>query len=62
LDQGGFVLAADHVDRIGAEHLADLHGKNAQPARRSPHQHVVAGGHLGLVHEHSIGGEIGQSI
>jgi len=38
----------------------ELHREHPQAAGRAPHQHIVAGGHLRLVHEHPVRGEVGQ--
>src|SRR4051794_29222893 len=52
----------DDAERLGARELAELVGEHAQPARAAPDQHAVALLELRLVHEHAVGGEVGEAV
>ena len=52
----------DDADRLGAGELGELEREHAEAAGRAPHEHAVAGLQLGLVHQHPVGGEVGEAV
>ena len=52
----------DDADGLGPGELAELEGEDAEPAGRAPHEHAVAGLELRLVHQHPVGGEVGEAV
>src|SRR4051795_9660234 len=52
----------DDADRVGAGQLGELEREHAEAAGRAPHEHLVAGLQGDLVHQHPVGGEVGEAV
>ena len=62
LDQLALLVAGDDAYRVRARRFAELHGEDAEAAGRAPDQDVVARLQLALVHQHPVGGEVGEPV
>ena len=62
LDQLALLVGGDDADRVGAGRLAELDREDSETAGGAPDEDVVAGLQLALVHQHPVGGEVGQPV
>ncbi len=62
LDERALLRGGDDAHAFGAGRPAQLGGEDAQAAGGAPDEHALAGLERRAVHQHAVGGEVGQPV